>query len=372
MIYATTAYLARNHILRSSKGIFFLSSSSKTETLALNVEIDSDIRHYLNLKKHERKVKILLPADMINPQRQSIQFIRSRIENKVIALRDEPYALKYGFMLGLTNQKLNKDIDVSHLLSLALSTNVMNMKILVSKVCGIYPPPKHEYLVGMSDPLDSESYTVISFYRFQTIEAVDNIRLQLLELWKPFEVTGRVYLASEGINAQMVVPSNVLEIFKEACDSCNLLKDIYVNVDHVMTKNDYETTKPFKALHIRVKDQIVADGFNEPFDWNKAGREIDPLDWHNELENENAFILDCRNSYESDVGKFKNAIPLNTTFFRESWDSLEAVLKDVPKDAPIMTYCTGGIRCVKVNAYLEQKMGYTNVGRLKGIICLLT
>ena len=65
-------------------------------------------------------------------------------------------------------------------------------------------------------------------------------------------------------------------------------------------------------------------------------------------------------------GKFEGAIPLNTTFFRESWDALEEVLKDVPKDAPVLTYCTGGIRCVKINAYIEQKMGFSNVARLEG------
>lgn len=83
-------------------------------------------------------------------------------------------------------------------------------------------------------------------------------------------------------------------------------------------------------------------------------------------------VLDCRNSYESEIGIFQNAIPLNTTFFRESWDALDEVLKDKPKDAPIMTYCTGGIRCVKINAYIEQELGFTNVGRLEGGIISYT
>ena len=83
-------------------------------------------------------------------------------------------------------------------------------------------------------------------------------------------------------------------------------------------------------------------------------------------------MLDCRNSYESDVGLFQGAIPLNTTFFRESWDALDETLKNTPKDAPLLTYCTGGIRCVKINAYLEQTLGFTNVNRLEGGIIAYT
>ena len=84
-----------------------------------------------------------------------------------------------------------------------------------------------------------------------------------------------------------------------------------------------------------------------------------PLEWHRQLSSTTNYdtssgsarpvVLDCRNSYESEAGLFEGAVPLNTTFFRESWPVLEDVLKNTPKDAPILTYCTGGIRCVKVS-----------------------
>ena len=103
-----------------------------------------------------------------------------------------------------------------------------------------------------------------------------------------------------------------------------------------------------------------------------------PLEWHQKLKEAREvqekgdeaaplpIVLDCRNDYETQVGKFELAEPLDTINFRDSWDVLKDRLKDVPKDAPIMTYCTGGIRCVKVNAYLTQEMGMTNVSRLAG------
>jgi predicted sulfurtransferase len=60
---------------------------------------------------------------------------------------------------------------------------------------------------------------------------------------------------------------------------------------------------------------------------------------------------------------------LNTSSFRETWERLDHLVADLPKDQRILTFCTGGIRCVKVNAYLKQKLGFENIGRLeKGII----
>ncbi len=141
---------------------------------------------------------------------------------------------------------------------------------------------------------------------------------------------------------------------------------------------------PFKNLHIRVRQQIVADGLDKPLDWENAGYDMPPVEWHQKLKEARdgresndvgedgesdkkvPIIFDCRNDYETAVGKFEGAIPLNTTNFRDSWEVLGEQLKDAPKDAPIMTYCTGGIRCVKVGAYLTQELGFTNVSRLAG------
>ena len=78
-----------------------------------------------------------------------------------------------------------------------------------------------------------------------------------------------------------------------------------------------------------------------------------PLEWHEKLKQEKerrerteggagVTILDCRNVYETDVGRFEGAQPLGTDSFRESWDALKERLADTPKDAPIMTYCNGG------------------------------
>ena len=63
--------------------------------------------------------------------------------------------------------------------------------------------------------------------------------------------SGRVYVATEGVNAQMAVPTNVLKNFQEACESNYLFEDLLLNTDHFINKKEFEETKPFKSLHIR-------------------------------------------------------------------------------------------------------------------------
>eukprot|EP00600_Ochromonadales_sp_CCMP1393_P000200 CAMPEP_0174985852 /NCGR_PEP_ID=MMETSP0004_2-20121128/18589_1 /TAXON_ID=420556 /ORGANISM="Ochromonas sp., Strain CCMP1393" /LENGTH=952 /DNA_ID=CAMNT_0016238581 /DNA_START=472 /DNA_END=3326 /DNA_ORIENTATION=- len=281
------------------------------------------------------------------------------------------------------------------------------------------------------DPEDAPDYLMVSFYGFHrpsetkgtssiTIAALDEFAMQLQYLWKPFNARGRVYVAKEGVNAQMAVPSNCIAYFEQATRGFHpVFARMRLNVDpRPLTRDEYAAQQPFRALHVRVREQIVADGFPEQpqpqngnFDWTQAGEEMSPVEWHRRLLEKKAatlaegpvaaadpetsfssasasstsssstsstgsstsststqppIVLDCRNSYESDVGIFEGAIPLNTTFFRESWAALDDILKDTPKDTPILTYCTGGIRCVKINAYLQQHLGFNDTHRLAG------
>jgi len=134
------------------------------------------------------------------------------------------------------------------------------------------------------------------------------------------------------------------------------------------------SSRPFSKLLLKVRDKVLPDGLEEEeLDWSgNCGEEVSPEAWHGELSDEGEerpILLDVRNWYESEVGRFKGARPLNTDTFRESWGPLEAVLEEVPKDARVLMYCTGGIRCVKAGAYVTQKLGFKNVGRLeKGIV----
>jgi UPF0176 protein len=219
---------------------------------------------------------------------------------------------------------------------------------------------------------------MISFYTFQSISNPDAMVTILKEMWRPFNCYGRVYVAEEGVNAQMAVPSNVLPDFQRICKQFPLFSEVSINTDRHLSSEEYFKTRPFKALHVRHRKQIVTDGFDHTLDWKDAGTELSPQDWDQQLRGSEAgagddgkaaerpLLFDCRNVYESEIGLFEGAIPLNTVRFSDSWDILEKALEGKPKDTPIMTYCTGGIRCVKINAFLKQTLGFTNTSRLKG------
>jgi rhodanese-related sulfurtransferase len=225
------------------------------------------------------------------------------------------------------------------------------------------PPAPPAYLEHMSDPSQTESMTMLSFYAFPPhgIADPENFAFVLKKKWKVFHALGRVYVAQEGVNAQMSVPTNVLANFMECCRSVPELGSYMENDINVDPKpipmNEFATAgvpinnqpaPPFRNLHVRVRTQVVADGLDTPLDWQSAGYDMPPLEWHAKLEEareqEEAkpIVLDCRNTYETDVGIFEGAEPLGTESFRDSWDVLKERLVDTPKDAPIMTYCTGG------------------------------
>jgi len=239
------------------------------------------------------------------------------------------------------------------------------------------PPAPPTYLNDLPDPLSSPSITMLSFYSFppDPIADPDAFSAALKKAFLPLHVQGRIYVAPEGVNAQISVPTTFLPFFSAACKTLAPLSSMEngLNLDPVpIPTATYNADPPFSNLHIRPRAQIVADGLDpsSPLDWQSAGYDMPPLEWHDALaqppSSSSPVLLDCRNSYETGVGSFVDAEPLNTESFRDTWDALELRLKDTPKDAPIMTYCTGGIRCVKVGAYLTQKMGYTNVSRLAG------
>lgn len=184
-------------------------------------------------------------------------------------------------------------------------------------------------------------------------------------------VRGSLYLANEGFNGQFAIPVEQMEPFGNVLAQTLGLDDPHeiINLGDIVPID----VPTFQRLIVRTRDAILRDGINLDLDWDQAGDELPPELWHEELQssdNSAPYILDCRNDYESDQGTFQQAIPLNTTTFSESWDALQNFSESVPnKNSPVFIFCTGGIRCVKVGAYMKQSLGFTNVKRLKhGII----
>ena len=131
----------------------------------------------------------------------------------------------------------------------------------------------------------------------------------------------------------------------------------------------------FNRLIVRTRDYVLRDGIpsdlSTSLDWSDPGPELSPQEWHDDIVQSKGktTLLDCRNTYESDQGSFQGAIPLDTESFQDSWDHIDEITKDLPREEPVMIFCTGGIRCVKVGAYMKQHLGFSNIKRLEhGII----
>lgn len=205
----------------------------------------------------------------------------------------------------------------------------------------------------------------------------------LAAAWGNLSLLGRAYVAPEGINAQLAVPVDSMDQFAKHHESffkqlrlegVGVVQKVpLLNLDAIVPLADFEAVKPFRALHVRPRAQVVADGDVE-LDPSDNGREADPAEWHELMGGDFDkagirkvnIVLDCRNHYESAIGTFDGAVPLETETFKETYERIDAALADKPRDAQVAMFCTGGIRCEKAGAYVKQKLGFNNVTRLAG------
>ena len=205
-----------------------------------------------------------------------------------------------------------------------------------------------------------EERLTLSFYKYAQIGNPHLFRDVIFHRWNTIDVLGRIYVAQEGINAQMSIPAKNLEMFKDIIDGIIFLKDVRLNI---AIEQD---NKSFLKLTIKVRSKIVADGLEDGiFDVTQKGVHVNAKEFNEILEKENTICVDMRNHYESEIGHFDKAITPDVDTFRES---LPIILEDLTKhkkDKNILMYCTGGIRCEKASAYFKHK-GFQNVYQLEG------
>lgn len=205
----------------------------------------------------------------------------------------------------------------------------------------------------------AEERTTISFYQYANIENPQQFRDDLYKSLSEIGVFGRIYVANEGINAQISVLTSNLEKLKSHLDTISFLKDIRLNI---AVDDD---GKSFYKLIIKVREKIVADGLNDAtFDVTDKGTHVRANEFNQLADDPNTVIVDMRNHYESEVGHFQNAIVPQVETFREELPFVEELLND-QKDKNLLLYCTGGIRCEKASAYFRHK-GFKNVYQLEG------
>ena len=200
----------------------------------------------------------------------------------------------------------------------------------------------------------------ISFYAYQQIGNPSLFRDYLFIHWNDLEVLGRIYIAQEGINAQLSVPAVHFEAFKNHLDSIAFLENVRLNI--AIEQDNFS----FLKLKVKVRHKIVADGLNDAsFDVTNIGVHLDAENFNAILEDPNTVLIDMRNHYESEIGHFKNAITPDVDTFRDSLDLIEEDLKEHKENKNLVMYCTGGIRCEKASAYYKHK-GFKKVFQLEG------
>ncbi|HAD34093.1 MAG TPA: hypothetical protein DCF44_06285 [Chitinophagaceae bacterium] len=206
---------------------------------------------------------------------------------------------------------------------------------------------------------ESEPRITISFYKYFRIPAPQWFRDELYRSLDALRVFGRIYVAQEGINAQISVPESNFEALKTTLFAYPALNQVRLNI---AVDDD---GKSFFVLKMKVREKIVADGLNDlNFDPAKTGQYLHAEAFNKLSENPDAIIVDMRNHYEYEVGHFKNAIEIPSDTFREQLPMAAEMLKD-NKDKPIIMYCTGGIRCEKASAYMLHH-GFQNVYHIEG------
>lgn len=200
----------------------------------------------------------------------------------------------------------------------------------------------------------------LSFYAYAKIEDPKKFRDDLFVAWNALDALGRIYVAHEGINAQMNVPAENIEAFRETLEVYDFMKGIRLNV--AVEHDDHA----FLKLTIKVRHKIVADGLNDDtFDVTNKGIHLKAKEFNDILDDPNTIVVDFRNHYESEVGHFKGAITPDVETFRESLPIINEQLQDHKEDKKLVMYCTGGIRCEKASAYFKHQ-GFKNVYQLEG------
>ncbi len=204
-----------------------------------------------------------------------------------------------------------------------------------------------------------EKRITISFYKYTRIDQPIAWRDELYLVWDQLQVLGRIYVAQEGINAQLSIPEKNKHAFIEHLYAYPFLKDIRLN--YAIDDNG----KSFSKLKILIRKKIVADGLNDDtFDSSNSGIHLDAASFNSLTDKEDTLVVDMRNHYESEIGHFENAITPDVDTFREQLPLVVDMLHE-DKDKTVVMYCTGGIRCEKASAWLKHN-GFKNVYQLNG------
>lgn len=181
------------------------------------------------------------------------------------------------------------------------------------------------------------------------------MRPALKELGASLGICGIILLADEGVNGTIAGPS------KEAVDE--ILAQLPFN-ENAEIKWSTASVQPFFKFKVRLKKEIITMKAPEANPNEIVGDYVEPKDWNALISDPDVLVLDTRNTYETELGTFKNAVDPNIQHFTHFKDFVETLPEDA-KGKKVAMFCTGGIRCEKASAYMLAH-GFNEVYHLKG------
>ncbi|MEK6919039.1 MAG: rhodanese-related sulfurtransferase [Nanoarchaeota archaeon] len=198
---------------------------------------------------------------------------------------------------------------------------------------------------------------ILLYYKYVNINDIESFKNKHLADCESLGLKGRILLSAEGINGSVSGTAQQTESYKKLLTSDSRFSDIKF-------KEDDGVSHPFKRMIIKVKKEIVR--FEHDVNLKNTGKHISPkqfLEVYELDDNDKPLIIDARNNYEARVGRFKDAVILPIKTFSEFPKAINDL--NIPKNKPVVMYCTGGVRCEKASAFMKEQ-GYNDVSQLSG------
>lgn len=213
-----------------------------------------------------------------------------------------------------------------------------------------------------------KNYTIILFYKYTKIKDPKGFMAYIKEVCKRLSLTGRFLIAEEGINGTLEGTNANIKEFSNILYKVGSTTDTkdFGNFNDIQIKESQGTGSAFPKLKVKVRKEIVALGLGEEdFDPNEVtGVHLKPEELKKWYEtNKDFVVVDMRNDFEYQVGRFKNSINPSMEYFRDLPKMLPSL--EPLKNKTVLTVCTGGVRCEKASGYLKQK-GFKDVYQLDG------
>jgi UPF0176 protein len=201
-------------------------------------------------------------------------------------------------------------------------------------------------------------YRILLYYKFVKIADHEALAREHLSYCKKLGVKGRILVAPEGINGTLSGTVEQTDAYMSMMRQIPLFHDLEVKIDE-------SDSHAFHKIFVRPKKELVTFRLEEDVDPNElTGKHLKPKEFYEKLQQGDVIVLDGRNYYEYDIGHFRGAIRPEVESSRDFPDWIRQNLSEF-KDRPILTYCTGGIRCEKLSGFLL-KEGFTDVSQLDG------